>query len=92
LAQAQAMISENQGQRHTHAIAVAGWLGITALSAATGTLDHYPQNVLANRSRLLAETILYWRRYLPEGGVEELGPIIGSIQSAISTSIALVRR
>ena len=54
LAEAQRMISEKIEVGLTLQVkAVTGGLGITAISAATGTLDHYRQKVLANRSRLL---------------------------------------
>jgi hypothetical protein len=54
LAEAQRMISEKIEVSLTLQVkAVTGGLGITALSAATGTLDHYRQKVLANRNRLL---------------------------------------
>jgi hypothetical protein len=54
LAEAQRMISEKIEVSLTLQMkAVTGGLGVTALSAATETLDHYRQRVLANRSRLL---------------------------------------
>ena len=54
LAEAQRMISEKIEVSLTLQVkAMTGGLGITALSAATGTLDHYRQKVLANQSRLL---------------------------------------
>ncbi len=54
LAEAQRMISEKIEVSLTLQVkALTGGLGITALSAATGTLDHYRQKVLANRTRLL---------------------------------------
>ncbi|MGO9485603.1 MAG: hypothetical protein ACLPX9_13600 [Rhodomicrobium sp.] len=54
LAEAQTMISEKiEASLTLQAKAVAGGLGITLFSAATGTLDHYRPKVLANRSRLL---------------------------------------
>ncbi len=53
-AEAHRMISEKIEVNLTLQVkAVTGGLGITALSAAAGTLDHYRQEVLANRSRLL---------------------------------------
>jgi hypothetical protein len=54
LAEAQRMIGEKiEASLTLQAKAVTGGLGITPFSAATGTLDHYRQKVLANRSRLL---------------------------------------
>ena len=54
LAEAQRMISEKiEVGLALQVKAVTGGLGMTALSAATETLDHYRQAVLANRSRLL---------------------------------------
>ena len=54
LTEAQRMISEKiEATLTLQAKAVTGGLGITAFSAAMGTLDHYRQKVLANQSRLL---------------------------------------
>ena len=54
LAEAQMMISEKiEASLTLQAKAVTGGLGLTAFDAATKTLDHYRQKVLANRSRLL---------------------------------------
>jgi len=54
LAEAQMMISEKiEAGLTLQAKAVTGGLGLTAFSAAMGTLDHYRQKVLANRCRLL---------------------------------------
>jgi hypothetical protein len=54
LAEAERMISEKIEASLTLQVkAATGGLGMSALSAATGTLDHYRQKVLANLSRLL---------------------------------------
>ena len=59
LAEAQRMIGEKiEASLTLQAKAITGGLGITLFSAATGTLDHYRQKVLANRSRLLGRDIL----------------------------------
>ena len=54
LAEAERMISEKIKVNLTLQVkAATGGLGMSALSAASGTLDHYRQKVLANLSRLL---------------------------------------
>ncbi len=60
LAETQRMIGEKiEASLILQAKAVTGGLGTTPFSGATGTLDHYGQKVLANRSRLSGRDALY---------------------------------